>query len=96
MPGMLTLTAGIGGIGAELPRNLALAYWQGHLHHQDLTQCTMIVMCPRTVIQPISLRGSPGSRWEFLSTLTEYIGVPISPPHREGRSPCIQGEDKGL
>lgn len=60
VPGMPTLTAGIGGIGAELPWSLAQACWQGHLHHQDLTQCTMTVMCPMTVIQAHLLKRKPG------------------------------------
>lgn len=73
----------LGGIGAELPRSLAQACWQGHLHHQDLTQCTMTVMCPMTVIQAHLLKRKPGFQmgvWEFLSTLAEHIGEPVSPP----------------
>lgn len=82
MPGMPTLTAGRG-MGAEVPRSLAQACWQGHLHHRDLTRCKMTVLCPVTVIQASLLKRKPRFQkgvWEFLSTLAEHIGEPVSHP----------------
>lgn len=82
MLGIPTLTAGIGGIGAELPRSLAPGMLAGPPPPSGPDTMHKVFMCPITVI-PACLERKPRFQmgiWEYPSTLAEHIQIPVSPP----------------